>query len=242
MAGLVPTHEIPVVATDDDAVYRAIEATGGFGFGVTRTVKPGAPSFQRGIDGVTHSPWGHAVMLIGQEIGLRARAARPDLLKAVPSPRWQNTPPGHPVPMVGGIRPVPLRYEIVESQIKVSVADLTAAVGDGEQIIIFTNPAWTLEQKVAMACEAYSWVGEPYDVFEIARWVFPGVPNPAALKVCSSLVLAIIAAVDPDIKRWARMHGLDPELVAPRDIFAYGVDKRFDAHCFRCDLDSAVAA
>ena len=96
MAGLTSTHEIPVTATDDAAVLAAIDAAGGFGFAVTRLVKPGLFSFQRGIDGVTHSPWGHALMLIGQDIGMSARAAAPGRVPLHKSERWVNTPVGYP--------------------------------------------------------------------------------------------------------------------------------------------------
>jgi hypothetical protein len=245
MAGFIPTHEIPVVQTDNAAVLAAIDAAGGFGFAVTRLVKPGLFSFQRGIDGVTHSPWGHAVMLVGEAMGLAARVSNPGRVLLHKSERWVNTAPGYPDHLAG----LPMnkwkaasRYETVESKALVEATDLRDSLNPSTQTIVFTNPAWTPQQKLAMAIEAYSWVGEPYDVFEVAHWVAPLVPNPAALKDCSTLVLACIAAGDPGIKDWCRLHGLDPELVAPGHIFAYGADKGYGAHCFGCTMDGAMAA
>lgn len=245
MAGIIPTHEItPAFKVDDASIGNALawlENSGGFGFAVTRYSKPPLFSYQRGIDGVTHSPWGHALMIIGENIGRAARLAKPSLLVPVPSQRWKNVAPGHPVPMIGGIPRKPAKFEVVESKAFVSVTQLEESLNEGTQTIIFTNPAWTREQKIAMAVEAYSWIGEPYDIFEIAHWVMPLVPNPAALKACSTLALKIIAAGDPYIKQWCVLHGLDPELVAPRDIFAYGVDMNYPAMGVGCTVADAIA-
>ena len=118
--------------------------------------------------------------------------------------------------------------------------DLRNSLNSGTQTILFTNPNWTREQKIAMAVEAYSWVGEPYDIFEVAHWVWPLVPNPSALKDCSTLVRQIIAAGDPGITDWCRLHGLDPELVAPGHVFAYGADQNDVPYCFGCTYTDAL--
>ena len=242
MAGLVKTHEVKETKTDADVVRKWIDDNGGFGFAVSRTVKPGLFSYQRGIDGVTRSPWGHSIMMIGEDIGKAARLAKPSVLIPAPSTRWKNVKPGYPVPMVGGIPVVPHKYECVESKALVAVTDIGYSMDAGEQMVIFINPAWTREQKIAMAVEAYGWVGEPYDIFEIAHWVMPLVPNPAALKACSTLVLQIINAGDPGIKQWCKLHDLDPELVAPRDIFAWGIDNKLPTSSVDCTVEDCLSA
>ena len=238
MAGIIPTHEIPVTKTDEKTILEAVNSSGGFGFAVTRTAKPGLVSYQRGIDGVTRSPWGHGIAIIGEDIGKAARMAKPGLLVPQPSTRWENLKEGYPKPLVGGIAPIPVPFECVESKALVSVTSLKNSLD--EQVIIFINPNWTREQKIAMACEAYSWVGEPYDIFEIGHWVMPFIPNPKNAKACSTLVLQIIAAGDPEIKSWCSRHALNPELIAPRDLFAYGVDKSFNAFGVNCTVRDAV--
>jgi hypothetical protein len=256
MTGAVQCHELPDVKTDNNALMTSVERAGGFGFAVTRSVKPGLFSYQRGIDGVTRSCWGHTVVGIGEEVGYLARKSKPGLLIKKPSPRWNNSPThpsnigrgmkitdttdGNPVPWVEGIKPEVKRLEIVESKIYVEVNSLSDKIEKGEQVIFFTNPNWTMDQKVAIACEAYSWVGEPYDIFEIANWVMPLVPNPAKLKACSTLALQCINAGDNSIKDWCKYHGLDPERVAPRDLFAWGADKNLPNFSFRCQYADAL--
>jgi len=256
MSGAIPTHEWPLSETDNEAILRAIEASGGFGFFVCRTPKPGLFGFQRAIDGVTRSGAGHAGLLIGGEIGMRARMTRPGLLIKKPSPRWKNSPThpdniaaghpwtwtadGRPVPWVEGIPATTQRFEIVESQVLVAINSLTASVDKGEQVIIFTNPKWSMKQKVAMACEAYSWVGEPYDPFEIGAWFLSWMINPSEIKACSTLVQKCISAGDQDINLWAKFHHLDPERVAPRDNLAYGIDRELKSWFIKCDLTGVV--
>jgi hypothetical protein len=242
MAGVVPTHEWPLVQHDHWKVCRDIEDAGGFGFFVCRTPKPGLATFQRAIDGVTRSGAGHAGLLIGEQIGALARIRRPGLMIPKTSSRWKNRPSYAPPIIIEGIATKPRRMEIVESQALVAVNSLTAAVDKGEQIIVFTNTKWTVDQKVAMAIEAYSWVGEPYDVFEIGSWFIPWMFNPKALKVCSTLVEKCVTAGDSDIDLWTRFHKLDVERVAPRDILAYGVDREMKSWCIRCDLPSVIKA
>lgn len=242
MAGLIPTHEWPIVQTDSERVMREIEAAGGFGFFVCRTPKPGLFGFQRAIDGMTRSGVGHAGMLIGGEVGMRARIVRPSLMIPKKNARWPKRPDWQPPITTEGIKPINQRLEIVESQFLVAINSLTSAVDKGEQVVVFTNQKWTMEQKVAMACEAYTLVGEPYDIFEVGRWFIPSMINPASLKVCSTLVQKCITAGDRDIDLWARFHHLDPELVAPRDNLAYGVDRELKSWCFRCDLPGVIAA
>lgn len=240
--GLVPLHNLPIVETDNEILLNKIDNLGGFGFAVMRTpIDP--PFFQKQIDGVTRSPWGHCVMVLGEDVGMEARNRYPDLLLPKPSPRWKASK-GHPVPKVEGIRSKSSKYEIVESQAYITVSDLRHAVGRGEQVIFFTNPNWTMDQLINMAVEAYSWVGEPYDVFEIGSWIMSFVPNSKKLKVCSTLVGEIIAAEnDSDICGWAYRHGLDMERFAPRDIFAYGSDHKDMQHvCFRCKFEDALNA
>lgn len=235
--GLVPLHHVPVVETDANSVLDAIDKSGGFGFGVMRNINP--PFYQKQIDGVTRSPWGHAVMLIGEKIGEAARREKPDLMDKKISHRWNKSHNG-PIPLIEGIDLYPNKFEIVESQMLVAVSDLTNAVQAGEQIVIFTNPNWTMEQKVNMALEAYSWVGEPYDVFEIAKYVIPIMFNPSKLKVCSSLVAKILTASGPAVRLWYARHGLNIEQTPPRDIFAYGSDCNFNNHCFLCRYDDVL--
>lgn len=241
MAGMVPTHELPISETNTEQALADVIREGGFGFFVCRTPRPGLWTFQRGIDGITKMPWGHAGLLIGGEVGVAARARKPSMIMPKPSPRWPNRASWQPPIIVEGIPVNVLRHEIVESQGRVAINSLTAAVDKGEQIIIFTNPDWTMDQKIAMACEAYSWVGEPYDVFEIAKYCFPLVPNPNAMNVCSTLALKCLAAGGDPIKPWCSRHALDPEMIAPGHLFAYGADSHYDAHCIRCKYDDALA-
>lgn len=239
--GITPPHELPFVETDTDSLLNVINALGGFGFAVTRRRNPGFMSYQRLIDGVTHSAFGHAIMVIGEKIGNKARILKPDLMLKKPSRRhhiWNN---GHSPIMIEGILPSATKFEIVESKVRVAVSDLTNSLGDGEQVIVFINPSWTEAQKIAMALEAYSWVGEPYDLPEIGHWIWKWIPNSSKLKACSTLVLQIIAAGNPEIKDWCSRHGLNPELIAPRDIFAYGSDQKdYKCFCFDCKYEDAL--
>jgi hypothetical protein len=226
MTGIISTPELPVVETNNKVILDAIYASGGFGFAVSRTIKPGFMAFQRGIEGVTRSYWGHSKMIIGDDIGMEARKRNPDIVEAEV--------------LLGKVPKIPSRLEVVESQALVAVTDLSDVMGNSEQMIVFVNPTWTREQKVQMALEAYSYVGRPYDIAEIAKWVLPGIPNPTFLKVCSSLVNQIIYAGDPTIDDWCRDHGLNPQQVAPRDTFAFGSDKKFATYSFRCSYADAL--
>jgi hypothetical protein len=70
----------------------------------------------------------------------------------------------------------------------------------------------------------------------------PLVPNPSSLKVCSTLVLTIIAAGDPTIKDWCVRHALNPEQIAPGHLFAYGSDTGCVPHAFGCAYADALKA
>lgn len=235
--GITKCHNLPVVQTNQDELLKAIHRLGGFGFWVSRNI--GNPVFQRGIDGVTASPWGHAGMLIGEYIGNLARIKCPELKTRRKSKRWRPIK-GYPDVWLPPIKSQPSKFEVVESQAEVTHRDLTDTLNMGEQVIVFIPEHWSDLQRVAMAIEAYSWVGEPYDVFEIGSH-FMQMFNPARLKVCSSLTLQCIAAGAPGIIDWCKRHGLDPEKVSPRDIFAYGADLEMPNYCFRCDYRDALA-
>lgn len=235
---LLPTHNFLVVQTDKSVLLKKIHEAGGFGFGVTRAIKP--PFYQRLIDGMTNSGWGHAIFSIGEEVGIEVRKRYPDVLDKKPSPRWGMNRSGHPVPLVEGIPVCPSKYEVVESQKLVAVTDLADLLVDGQQVVMYTSN-WTMEQKVRMAVEAYSWVGEPYDIFEVGSWALPFFPNTSRLKVCSSLVAQILQIDNPIFKEWCVLKGLDIEKIAPRDIFEYGYGLDFTAHCFNCDFSDILA-
>lgn len=241
MSGAVKTHEWPVVETDQAAFLDVLEREDVTGYFVCRKSNP-APglSFQRGIDGATRSGAGHAGFLPGRQVARIVRARYPSLLVPKRNVRWPHRPSWQPDIITEGIPETVQRLEIVESQIKVAINSLTAAVDKKEQIIVFTDPRWTEEQKVQMAHEAYTWVGEPYDVLEIAAWVLRWMLNPKTMKACSTLTQHIIGTVDPAIDIWARFHRLDPELVAPRDLLAYGVDHDLRSWCSRCELSSVI--
>lgn len=240
MAGAVKTHEWPVVETDKDKFISDLEREDVTGYFVCRTPNPGKLTFQRAIDGATRSGAGHAGFLVGRQIAEIVRARYPSLLVPKVNARWPNRPPEQPDIITEGIPQAVQRLEIVESQLKVAINSLTAAVDKGEQVIVFTNPRWTEEQKVMMAREAYTWVGEPYDVLEIGAWFMRWMLNPKTMKVCSSLVQKIVATADRDIDIWARFHQLDSELVAPRDLLAYGVDRVLRSWCYRCGLPGVI--
>ena len=228
MLGTIKTPELPVVGTDNDVLLKALDTAGGFGIAVTRTVNPGFMAFQRGIEGMTRSYWGHAQFLIGEKVAAEARRRNPGML------RINRGPLGELIP------PTPSLFEIVESQAMVAVSDFRSNIAKGEQAIAFVNPSWTFEQRVAMAICAYSWVGHLYDIFEIGKYVFPGLPNPHWLKVCSTLVAEIIAAADPSFDAWCVAHNIDPQMLPPRDIFAFASDRGFVPYSFGCSYQDAL--
>lgn len=242
MAGLTGTHEWPLIKTDKDLFFSDLEREDICGFFVCRTPNPGLFGYQRGIDGVTHSGAGHSGFLAGKKVAELVRIRRPSLLVPKVNARWKNRPVYHPPIITEGIPPKPQRLEIVESQFLVAINSLTASVDKGEQVIVFTNPLWTLEQKVAMACEAYTWVGEPYDVFEVGSWFLSWMFNPAQMNVCSTLVQKCVSAGDRDIDLWARFHKLNPDKVAPRDLLAYGVDRALRSWCYNTELPGVITA
>lgn len=242
VAELVPLHNLPKVETDclkTEQLLNEIEEAGGFGIVVTRKVKGGV--YQKLIDGKTYSPWGHAAFLIGRKIGNKVREQYPDVMRKKDSFRW-DVPPGHFVPEIEGIPPKANRFEIVESKAVVEVGNLWTALDDDEQVIVFINPEWTEKQKIAMAREAYSWVGEPYDIFEIGKHGFPWIPNSKRLKACSSLVAKVLSVGDANFVPWCRKYAIDPEMFTPRDVFAYGADKQMTPYCFNCTCVDALQA
>lgn len=230
---------LPITETNSKKFLTEVDAAGGFGFAVTRAVNPSI--FQRLIEFFTGSVWGHCVMVIGEDIGQEARRIKPSILHKKQSHRWTNRSPGHPVPLIEGIRHAPLKHETVDSNALVQVSDLSKWIEAGEQIVFFANPDWTLTQKLVMAIEAYSWVGEPYDVFEIGNWLTRLIPNPSRLKVCSSLIYQIIVTGDLKIMNWTHSKKINGEKFAPRDVFDYGSDHSdFIKCCFRCRFEDAL--
>lgn len=242
LIGFVPLHKLPVVKTNINATLEYIKQNGGFGFVCTRDTDDNLSPFQKLTDGATNSLWPHSMLLIGEEVAKAVRERYPEVLISKPSPRWSHRESWEPPITVEGIDKEIKLYEMVHSQLKVEVDSLHSTLDKGEQCIVFINPKWTFEQKVQMAREAYSWVGEPYDIFEIGNWAIPLIPHSKSLKVCSSLVLKCIAAGDPDILIWCHIHNIDPEKISPGGIFAYGTDTGCIPFCFRCNYEDALKA
>lgn len=238
--GLIKLPNIPYAGTNNIYRLKEIRRMGGFGFIVTRLVKPNF--FQKQITGVTRSPWGHAKMLIGEEIGKATRRKYPDLLDKIKSPRWKNPKKGYPVPMIQGIRINPSKFEVVESNLYVEITDFGNITDkQEEQAIFFTDLNWSTDQKIEMAREAYTWVGEPYDVFEIGSWISSIFPNTKRLKTCGTLVGKILSLGKIGFIEWIKLHGLDIEKIAPREIFAFGTDnKNYKHFCFHCLYQDAI--
>lgn len=239
--GWVPLHNLPekkMTSAQRADLLNEVEQAGGFGFIVTRQIK--GNMFQKLIDGATYSPWGHAQILIGANIGEKTRKKYPGLMIPKPSPRWLSRSKCHPFPTVEGIDAVSYKTEIVESRATVEVGNLHTTLNDNTQAIIFINPKWTEAQKIKMARESYSWVGEPYDIFEIAHHGFPGLPNPENLKVCSSLVAKILSVGDPGLTEWCNQYKINIEKFTPRDLFAYGASTDCMPYAFRCDYTESL--
>lgn len=236
--GLSKPFDLKFVSTTRESFLKSVREAGNFGFGVTHNMNPGF--FQKGIEGATQSPWHHAFSLIGAEIGEKARKARPDLMERKPSPRWE-TRPGYYKPKIQGINPIPSLYEVVEAKIQMSVTDMLRDIlNNDEQVILFTPQNWTEEQKVKMAIELYSWVGEPYDVPEIGNYVLPISPNSSNAKCCSTLAAQGMRIADNTIDIWCKQHQIDIQRIPPRDIFLFGAEQKYLAHCFQCDFQDAV--
>lgn len=239
--GIVPLHHVPITYTNKYDVLKQIEAAGGFGFVSTR--RPDNISlFQKLVDGATRSPFAHSQLLIGEDIAKEVRKRYPEVMRAKPSPRWKGRRSYEPSVIIEGINRDALNHEIVESRLLVSVSSLLDTLKQGEQAVVFINPNWTREDKIRMAREAYSWVGEPYDVFEIGNWAVPLIPHSKSLKVCSSLVCRCLSVVDDDILVWCRLHGIDPERISPGALFAYGSDTGCIPYCFRCTYTDVMGA
>lgn len=240
-AGIIPLHHIPLAFTDVPALLKKVDDAGGFGFVSTRRAID-ISLFQKMTDGATNNPFGHSQLLIGDDIAHEVRERYPELMELKPSPRWPNRNSYEPPIMVEGISKNVKPYEVVESQLHVAVTSLLDTLNQGEQVVVFINKAWTREQKIQMAREAYSWVGEPYDIFEIGNWAIPLIPHSKSLKVCSSLVCKCIAAGDSKILTWCKLHNIDPEKISPGGMFAYGSDIGCEPYCFRCNYDDVLKA
>lgn len=255
--GLAPLHNLPIYAVDEEAFAQAVEAAGGFGVFVCR--KPeNLGLLQKLIDGTTHSAMLHSGVVVGEEIGRAARLAKPELTLRRPSPRWVNSPThpenlhlklrdidttdGLPVPWIGGIKPAPGRLETVEADFpKFKVKSLADLIAAGEQILFFYDPTWTREQKVAMAIKAYSQVGEPYDFPELfSWWIKLVIPNSALASVCSTGTGEVLDVVGKAFSNWCAMNHYDPELIAPRDIFAFCADTKLACIECRCKFSDAL--
>lgn len=244
--GLVPLKDIPWAVTDNDLLLDDLMQRIDLGEGpwilCTRRILRQAGFFQKSIQAVTDSIWQHNALLIGKYWGKRARMANPDLLDKRESPRWVRSS-WQPKVMIGGIDKIPMPFECIESQMYVATKSLKKMIKPGDQVIAFTNPHWTDEQRLKIVLEAYSWYGEPYDVLEIARRIFPWVPNSKRQKVCSTQLATWVSAGDYTMHAWARRHGLNPEYLAPRDIFNYCVDTgAYGNTDINCSLEDALKA
>jgi hypothetical protein len=238
--GLRKLHMLTVVKTDRENFLKNVRASGNFGFGVTHNINP--QFFQKGIDGATEHWAAHAFFLIGKDIAEKARKADPTIMNERESPRWKKYS-GYPVPRIGGVDARANDYEVVEAKIKMSVTDMLRDIlNNDEQVVLFTPQNWTEAQKVAMALEAYSWVGEPYDVPEIGNYVLFLSPNSKSSKCCSTLVAQIIRAGDDAIVTWCKNHKVDFERIPPRDIFVFGMDMNYPYLCWQCAMKDALAA
>lgn len=256
--GMAPLHNLPIYAVDAESFARQVEEVGGFGVFVCRKLGK-LNLLQKFIDGTTHSAWLHSGVVIGEEIGRAARLARPDLTLRRPSPRWVNSPThpdnlhlklpenrttdGLPVPKIGGIKPTPTRLETVEADFPIfKTKSLCDTISAGEQILFFYDKTWTPAQKVRMAIEAYTQVGEPYDFFELfAWWVKFIIPNSALANVCSTSIGEVLDVVERRFSNWCDRNQYDPELIAPRDTFAYCADVKMSHLECRCSLEDALA-
>jgi hypothetical protein len=194
---------------------------------------------------VTDSATGHAGLFVGKQRGQQIRVKHPDLLsyRQLPEDEWQ----GHI------LMPIPrnvLDYEIIESQALINTNTFSNAIKDGEQVIAFIRD-FSDSQIDAILYAAYYMYGAPYDIFEIAKWIFPFIPNPNALKVCSSYVECALEGERPDVRRgndygdisvhdWLETNGYDPEKVSPGALGKYLFSNSlYTPIAFNCDIKEA---
>lgn len=238
--GAFKLKEWEYVSTDDAGVLKEIGKRKGPWLAVTRNVKPGF--YQKGIQYDTNSAAQHMHFGVGDTLGCLARVTNPGKVFKHVSPRWKNPTIDHFCGLDPRTNLLPSKFELVQSSALVEVKDLRDVIGKDEQVVVFTFPDLTDAERLAMAVEAYSLVGEPYDVFEIAKRFFFLIPNPKALKVCSTLTLGIWDAGNKQFKSWATSQGLDPESISPRDglDFCLSPNTRAEAFCFHTDIESVV--
>jgi len=176
---------------------------------LTRDRTPGF--FGGGIQAVTNSAWQHALLYIGKSYGDFIRAKFPHLQK-----KREIIVNGNKLI----IEPIPahaIEHEIVESLLTVSVQSLDKYNDDDVQMEAWTRPLTQQEMELAVL-RAYEMVGMPYDILEIGAHVFPFIPNPDKLKVCSSLVVHAYKPVERIVRK-----RVDPDRASPRDLRDYFV-------------------
>jgi len=253
-AGIGSVITLPVVKTNNQALYQQLQEHGGPAILCTTAIN--ASSFGRAVKKQTNSPWYHSELCIPYDLAKKARATCPDLMVRKPSPRWRNSPThpdnlkmnmrwsdttdGRPVPWVQGIPAKPKEFECVSSGLYVVIDELQSVTREDEQVIAWLPTDWTEDDKLAIAIEAYKWVGEIYDIFEIGNWVLPFIPNPPDIKVCSTATETFIAGGDYSILNWMIAQGLDPQRIAPRDIANWCVSRGFEPLCFQCSFEDYI--
>lgn len=234
--GWLSVPSLPYVKTDNEKLLQKLKESGSPALIVTRSINPGF--FQRGIMGRTKHWSQHAELYIGEDLGKKARIEKPDLLIKKPSPRWKGREQGSGAPpiLIEGISKNPNEFETVTSGATVVTDDMRSVIREGEQAIAWLYTGWSERQKLDMVLEAYSWYGEPYDVFEIVNWILPFFPNPSGMHTCAVAVATWIGEHDKRLVKWLEDNKMDPERIAPRDMVLWAADLKMEPVCFNCSL------
>ena len=231
--GIIPVKQLKIVKTDVEGDLAGLDDHGGPIPFICRN-SDGA-FFQSGIERQTNSWAGHAGLFVGKRNAQIIRAKCPYLLQ---SRRVSGLFTDHD----WVLPPVPAEardYEVIESQITININDMREVVREGMQAVSFVRD-WTDSQTGDILEAAYKMFGAPYDILEIAHDVFPWVPNPTQLKVCSSFTLSALAKGDPDLLDWMKAHNVDPEAASPADLGRYLFSNAaYQPVAFRCDLAEA---
>jgi hypothetical protein len=230
--GWLPIPQMSVVKTDVATAMQMMEDHGGPAPMLCCSDTPGF--FERGISRVTNSWSQHAALFVGKRNGQMIRAKHPDLLKAreLQGDNWQ----GHILP------PVPAStndFEVIESQALINTNTLPNFTGEGRQMVAFLRD-WTDSEIDAVLYKAYSMYGAPYNLFDIAKYLFPLVPNPHFIKVCSTYVECAVSERDAYMTDWLRAGGVDPDQCSPGDVGRYFFSNtKYTPVLFRCNLREA---
>jgi|GEM_PF-6669859 hypothetical protein len=246
--GLLPIVQIPIVKTDNEKLLDELEEHGGpIPYLTCHNPNPGF--YQRGISRHGRTWAQHAGIFVGERNAKLIRMKHPDLM-------MPRRIPG--VTTEAGILPrVPAAVkenELIESQMQINLNTMRAAVGDGEQVVAFIRD-WTYSQIDAILYAAYFLFGAPYDIFEIANYIWGWVPNPHALKACSTFTETALEGRDPnsdaenlpmrgdrDINAWLRLHNVDPDRCSPGDVGKYLFNApAYRPVAFNCSLEDARA-